>query len=78
MSLQSINPATGEVLETFEETSPDTLDRILERADGASRDWRRRPVPERAERLRAAARILRERKSEYARDRKSTRLNSSH
>ena len=67
MSLQSINPATGDVLETFEETSPDVLDRILERADAASRDWRRRPVSERAERLRAAARLLRERKGAYAR-----------
>src|SRR5438034_11622583 len=40
---------------------------ILERADRASRDWRRRPVAERAERLRAAARLLRERKDAYAR-----------
>jgi len=67
MTFQSINPATGDVLETFEETSPDMLDRILERADAASRDWRRRPVTERAERLRAAARILRARAREYAR-----------
>src|SRR2546422_5499358 len=72
-------PATGDVLETFAETSPDALEGILERADRASRDWRRRPVAERAERLRAAARLLRERKDAYARtDRKSTRLNSSH
>src|SRR5438034_6136998 len=67
------------VLETFAETSPDALEGILERADRASRDWRRRPVAERAERLWAAARLLRERKDAYARtDRKSTRLNSSH
>jgi succinate-semialdehyde dehydrogenase / glutarate-semialdehyde dehydrogenase len=55
------------VLETFEETSADALDRVLERADAASRDWRRRPVEERAARLRDAARLLRERKSAYAR-----------
>ena len=67
MSFQSINPATGEVLETFEETTPDALARILESADAASRQWRRRPVTERAERLRAAARVLRERKDAYAR-----------
>src|SRR3989449_9785213 len=60
-------PATGDVLETFAETSPDALEGILERADRASRDWRRRPVAERAERLRAAARLLRERKDAYAR-----------
>jgi len=67
VSVQSINPATGEVLETFEETAPDALARILEGADAASRRWRRRPVTERAERLRAAARVLRERKDAYAR-----------
>ncbi len=67
MSVQSINPATGEVLETFRETAPDALARILEGADAASREWRRSPVVERAERLRAAARVLRERKDAYAR-----------
>ena len=67
MSFQSVNPATGEVLEMFEETAPDALTGILERADVASRDWRRRPVTERAERLRAAGRVLRERKEAYAR-----------
>ncbi len=67
MSFQSVNPATGEVLGTFEETAPAAVDDILERADVASREWRRRPVTERAERLRAAGRILRERKDAYAR-----------
>jgi len=67
VTFQSINPATGDVLETFAETSPDALEGILERADRASRDWRRRPVAERAERLWAAARLLRERKDAYAR-----------
>src|SRR5207249_3498796 len=67
VSVQSINPATGEVLETFRETAPDALARILEGADAASREWRRSPVVERAERLRAAARVLRERKNAYAR-----------
>ncbi len=67
MSLQSINPATGDVIETFEETSSAVLDRILERADAVSRDWARRPVAGRAARLAAAGRVLRERKDAYAR-----------
>ena len=67
MTFQSVNPTTGQILETFEETSPGELDRILERAADASREWRLCPVSERAERLRAAARILRERKHAYAR-----------
>jgi len=67
VSLQSVNPATGAVLETFEETSPTELDRIIARADAASREWRVLPVAARAERLRAAGRILCERKDAYAR-----------
>ena len=67
MTVQSINPATGEVLETFAETSAAELDEILEGADSASRDWRRQPVAQRADRLRAAARVLRERQADYAR-----------
>ena len=66
-TIESVNPTTGQLLETFEETSPAELDRILERADTASRDWSRRPVRDRAERLRGAARILRDRKDAYAR-----------
>jgi len=67
VSLQSVNPATGTLLETFEETPAAELDRILARADAASREWRELPVASRAERLRAAGRILRERKDAYAR-----------
>ena len=67
MTFKSVNPTTGQVLETFEETSPAALDRILGRADAASRDWARRPVKERADRLRDAARILRARKDAHAR-----------
>jgi succinate-semialdehyde dehydrogenase/glutarate-semialdehyde dehydrogenase len=55
------------VLETFEETSPGELERILARADTRSREWRALPVAARGERLRAAGRILRERKDAYAR-----------
>jgi succinate-semialdehyde dehydrogenase / glutarate-semialdehyde dehydrogenase len=67
MTIQSINPATGEVLETFPATAPAELDRILTCAAAASRDWSRRPVAARARPLREAARLLRDRKSRYAR-----------
>ncbi len=29
MSIQSVNPATGDVVETYEETSPKEIERIL-------------------------------------------------
>ena len=67
MSFQSVNPTTGEPMETFEETVPEALERVLERADAAWHDWRRRPYLERAQPMREAARLLRERKAGYAR-----------
>ena len=67
MSIQSINPATGEVLETFQETATGEIERILEAAYTSFRDWRSRPFAHRAQLMREAARILRTRKEKYAR-----------
>jgi succinate-semialdehyde dehydrogenase / glutarate-semialdehyde dehydrogenase len=67
MSIQSINPATGEALETFPEMTAGEIERILEAASAAFHDWRARPFAERAKKMRAAARLLREGKEKYAR-----------
>jgi succinate-semialdehyde dehydrogenase/glutarate-semialdehyde dehydrogenase len=67
MTFQSINPATGAVLETFEATGSVALESVLVRAEAAWRDWRRQPYAARATPLREAGRLLRERKSRYAR-----------
>src|SRR5438132_1454656 len=40
MSIQSVNPATGDTLETFEETSPQELERSLAAASAAFHEWR--------------------------------------
>jgi succinate-semialdehyde dehydrogenase / glutarate-semialdehyde dehydrogenase len=67
MSLQSINPATGAVLETFDETSPAEVERILAAAHAAFLEWRHVPIATRARSMRQAAEILRARKAQYAR-----------
>src|SRR5213594_4081872 len=67
MTIATINPATGEPLETFSETSGAELDRILARAIAAFHDWSRCPVAARTSPLGEAARLLRERKGRYAR-----------
>ena len=66
MNIQSINPATGEVLENFQEMSTSEIDGILEAAATTFREWRKRPFVERTTRMRQAARILRDRKEKYA------------
>src|SRR5438046_6462304 len=67
MALSSINPSSGEVLESFEETAPAALERILARAWQAFLGWRTRAFTERAARMREAARLLRAQKVESAR-----------
>jgi succinate-semialdehyde dehydrogenase/glutarate-semialdehyde dehydrogenase len=67
MSIQSVNPATGEVLQTFRATSPAELERIMARAHAAFVEWRSVPFATRAERMRDAARLLRKDKAEHAR-----------
>ena len=64
MSIQSVNPATGEVLETFEEASKAQMEQALARAHAAFLEWRTRPFAERARLMRAAAMELRANKAE--------------
>jgi len=67
MSIQSINPASNEPLDTFPETTSTELERVLATGHAAFLEWRTRPFGERAGRMREAARVLRARKGEFAR-----------
>jgi succinate-semialdehyde dehydrogenase/glutarate-semialdehyde dehydrogenase len=66
MSIQSVNPATGEVLETLEPTSPAQIEHIVAGAHAAFVEWRAQPFVRRSALMHAAARELRGRKAEYA------------
>jgi succinate-semialdehyde dehydrogenase / glutarate-semialdehyde dehydrogenase len=66
MSIQSVNPATGEVLETFTPASPEQLERIVARAHAAFLAWRTVPFATRSERMREAARLLRKDMASHA------------
>jgi succinate-semialdehyde dehydrogenase/glutarate-semialdehyde dehydrogenase len=67
MSLQSINPATGQVLETFQASSADDIERALAAAQRAFLAWRDVPFASRAQYMQKAASLLRGRKAEFAR-----------
>src|SRR4051812_9005516 len=67
MVYSTITPATGEQLLPFDTLSDAELDQSLEAAHTAYTHWRRRPVHERAEILKAAAAELRANSVEYAR-----------
>jgi succinate-semialdehyde dehydrogenase / glutarate-semialdehyde dehydrogenase len=67
MAIQSINPATGEKLETYTEMHRAEVDEIVDKTHEAFLAWRRIPLEERAQRLRAAAQILRTKAEAWAR-----------
>ncbi|GAC1626113.1 MAG: NAD-dependent succinate-semialdehyde dehydrogenase [Ktedonobacteraceae bacterium] len=67
MNIQTINPTTEEVLETFEVYSQEQINAALEQAHTASRQWRTRPLHERSKHVHAIAAHLREHKARLAR-----------
>jgi acyl-CoA reductase-like NAD-dependent aldehyde dehydrogenase len=67
MSIQTINPTTGEVLETFEPYNERQINEALEQARHAFVQWRATPFAERANHLRSIASYLRDHQSELAR-----------
>lgn len=67
MGIEVVNPATGEHVRTYEEMSPDEVREVVAAAHEAHLAWRRAPFSERAELMRSAAGLLRDRSDEYAR-----------
>jgi succinate-semialdehyde dehydrogenase/glutarate-semialdehyde dehydrogenase len=67
MALESINPATGELIEAFEEWSQEKTRGVIEEVDEAWLSWRRTSFARRAELMHEAAAVLRRNKEEYAR-----------
>jgi succinate-semialdehyde dehydrogenase/glutarate-semialdehyde dehydrogenase len=65
MTIRAINPATGEVLQEYEEMSVAQVRDAVAASHAAFLDWRRRPFEERARPMHAAAGILRERRTEW-------------
>lgn len=67
MAIEVINPATGQKIRTYDEMSPGEAAGIVARADAAYEAGKPGSFAERAERMRRAAGILRQRADEWAR-----------
>jgi succinate-semialdehyde dehydrogenase / glutarate-semialdehyde dehydrogenase len=61
-----VNPVTGQTLATYPTTTDAELETAIASAAAACRSWREVPVPERAARIRRAAKLHRERRDELA------------
>jgi acyl-CoA reductase-like NAD-dependent aldehyde dehydrogenase len=66
MTIESINPATEELLATFEPLSQDGIERALSASIAAFGRWRRTPFAERSDLLRRTASGLRQQKERLA------------
>jgi succinate-semialdehyde dehydrogenase/glutarate-semialdehyde dehydrogenase len=66
MTIEAIDPATGNVVGRYDETPPAEIDAIVRAAHTAYLDWRRKSYAERAAPMRAVAGLLRERSRKLA------------
>jgi succinate-semialdehyde dehydrogenase/glutarate-semialdehyde dehydrogenase len=60
------NPATGEVVETFEAANDEQIEQVLASADAAYREWREQSIQDRAAIVRRVSELFEERKEELA------------
>jgi succinate-semialdehyde dehydrogenase / glutarate-semialdehyde dehydrogenase len=67
MAIASINPATGETLQTFQPLNQQQLDEKIQRADGAFQSYSRTSFAERASMMLRTAEILEAEKKDFAR-----------
>ncbi|RFC45862.1 MAG: succinate-semialdehyde dehydrogenase / glutarate-semialdehyde dehydrogenase [Verrucomicrobia bacterium] len=67
MSIASTNPATGELLKTFNTLSADEINEVAGLAAEAQKLWALQPIEARAEPMLRAARLLQTRAEEFAR-----------
>src|SRR5438876_3772003 len=67
MPIESINPATEEVLATFDEHTPQQIEAAITETHEAASIWAGTPFAERAQLMRQAAAYMRERKPHLAR-----------
>ncbi|HUF53773.1 MAG TPA: NAD-dependent succinate-semialdehyde dehydrogenase [Dehalococcoidia bacterium] len=66
MPIESVNPASGELVATYQEMTAEELESDLARAADTFRDWRETSFAQRSEVLRRTADTLRERKTKLA------------
>src|SRR5439155_7101276 len=67
MTWQTINPASGSVVASYEESSPEAVQAIIAGAHQAYLAWRSTSFRERSALMRRAAEVLRKNAREYAR-----------
>lgn len=66
MSIQTVNPATGKVIKTYEEMSEKEVDKIIDQCHKAFLSWRQKSFDERGKKMKKVAELLKKNKDKYA------------
>lgn len=66
MAIQTINPATGEVVKTFDEFTKEETTHVIDQVHEAFLSWRKTSFRERKKMMSNAAKILKQKKDKYA------------
>ena len=66
-AIEVINPSTGEVISKVPESTDEDLEKALEAAEAAQKDWGKRPAIERANLLRELSAVIRDNAASLAR-----------
>lgn len=66
MSMQSINPATGQIIQSFPTWQADEINTVLSQADSAQAEWAVLSFAQRSDCMHNLAQIFRQRNEEYA------------
>ena len=66
MALESINPANGEVVHTYDEMQWEQVNEVIESSHRAFLQWQQTQISDRAPLMKKAAAILQDRKEEFA------------
>jgi succinate-semialdehyde dehydrogenase / glutarate-semialdehyde dehydrogenase len=66
-TISSVNPATGDAIQTYDEMTAEQVSAAVSQAHEAWKAWRQAPFAERSGPMKNAAAILRSRKTEFAR-----------
>jgi succinate-semialdehyde dehydrogenase/glutarate-semialdehyde dehydrogenase len=67
MAMESVNPATGQVIRSYDEMSPEEVDLAIRKAAEAFQSWKTTEFGERSLLMKAAAQILRDESEDLAR-----------
>ena len=65
--IETVNPATGKVIATYDNETPDQVSRRVKSGREAYASWKKRDLSERTELMRRLGRVMRKNREEYAR-----------